>query len=455
MTNAQPPLLPAPKPGTTKPAEAAFAPSSPSELQRIAQIVSKETIGGALLIVAAVIAIVLANSPLSGWYEGLRDTNAGVRFGDWTFEMTVGHWAADGLLAVFFFMAGLELKREFIEGDLRKPSRAIVPIAAAAGGVIVPALIYLFFAGNDPRLAHGWAIPTATDIAFAVAVLAVVGSKLPLALRTFLLTLAVVDDLIAIVIIAIAYTSSVSFGHLFAALIPLAGYWLLAHHGRNLFRHDKGAAWFLLLPLGILVWALFYLSGIHATIAGVLLGFSVPVRPGKGETGDELSLAETFEHRFRPLSAGICVPLFAFFSAGVSFEGMNFAAFTSPVVLGIALGLILGKPIGITLAVFLTTRVRRINLDPAIKWLDVIALAMLAGIGFTVSLLISELAFPIGVPEHELSKSAILIASTIAAIAGGTFLWFRGRAHERMDAEQAKSDAAAAEKAAHDQLASQ
>lgn len=445
MTNA-----PASQTDTDRQEETAFAPSSPSELQRIAQIVSKETIGGGLLIVAAVIAIVLANSPLSGWYEGLRDTKAGFQFGDWSFEMTVGHWAADGLLAVFFFLAGLELKREFIEGDLRKPSRAVVPIAAAAGGVIVPALIYILFAGNDPQLAHGWAIPTATDIAFAVAVLAVVGSKLPLALRTFLLTLAVVDDLIAIVIIAIAYTSALSLGHLLAALVPLAGYWLLAHYGRNLFRKDKGAAWFLLLPLGIIVWTLFYLSGIHATIAGVLLGFSVPVRPARGETGDEMSLAETFEHRFRPLSAGICVPLFAFFSAGVSFAGMDFAALTSPLVLGIALGLIVGKPIGITLAVFLTTRVRRINLDPAIKWLDVVAVSMIAGIGFTVSLLISELAFPIGVPEHELSKSAILIASTFAAICGGIFLWLRGRAHERSAAAQT-----AAEKATKDQQASQ
>lgn len=418
--------------------ETAFAPASPSELERIGHIISRETIGGALLIAAAAIAIVLANSPLGGWYEGLRDTTAGFAFGDAKFEMSVGQWAADGFLAVFFFLAGLELKREFVAGDLRSPSRAVVPIAAAVGGVVVPALIYFAFAANDPSVAHGWAIPTATDIAFAIAVLAVVGSKLPLALRTFLLTLAVVDDLIAIGIIAIFYTSSLAIGYLLAALVPLAGYWLLAHYGRNLFRTDKGAAWFLLLPLGVLVWALFYLSGVHATIAGVLLGFSVPVRPARGESEEDMSLAEMFEHRFRPLSAGICVPIFAFFSAGVSFAGLDVAALTSPVALGIALGLLLGKPIGIMTAVFLTTRVRQINLDPAIRWLDVLALSMLASIGFTVSLLISELSFPLGDPANELAKSAIFIASGTAAVVGGGFLWLRGRAHER-EAEAARA----------------
>lgn len=419
--------------------EAAFAPATTdadrSEVARLSAIMSKETIGGGLLIAAAALGIVLANSPLAEWYFGLRDSYAGVRVGEWSFEMSIGHWAADGFLAVFFFLAGLELKREFVAGDLRKPSRAAIPIVAAFGGVAVPALIFVAINWSSPDTLHGWAIPTATDIAFAIAVLAVVGSKLPLALRTFLLTLAVVDDLIAISIIAIFYTSALQLWYLIAAMVPLALYWIVAHRRRDLFRRDLGAAWYMLLPLGLACWMLFYLSGVHATIAGVLLGFAVPVRPRGKEDPSLPSLAETFEHRFRPLSAGICVPIFAFFSAGVSFSGLggDGDGLLAPVSLGIMLALLLGKPLGITLAVWLTTRVRGINLDASIRWLDVFALATLAGIGFTVSLLIAELSFPVGDPSHELAKIAIFIASGIAAIVGGGMLWFRGRSHARAD----------------------
>ena len=425
-----------PPPSSTETAEArAFAPSDLNELQRISAIMSKETIGGALLIVAAIVAIVLANSPLSDWYTGLRDSTAGVRLGEWEFSMTLGHWAADGFLAVFFFLAGLELKREFVAGDLRSPKRAVVPIAAAFGGVAVPALIFVAFNLGSPETLRGWAIPTATDIAFAIAVLAVVGSRLPLALRTFLLTLAVVDDLIAIVIIAIFYTTALQVWALLGALVPLALYWVIAHRRRDLFRDDKGAAWFVLLPIGLACWALVYLSGIHATIAGVLLGFAVPVRPKEGtrDTAEGPSLAEEFEHRFRPLSTGICVPIFAFFSAGVPFAGLDggAAALASPVALGIIVGLVVGKPIGITLAVWLTTRFRGIELDRSIRWPDVFALAMLAGIGFTVSLLVAELSFPMGHPAHELAKIAIFAASGIAAVVGGGVLWRRGQIYER------------------------
>ena len=416
--------------------EPAFSPVSPTERERLSALMSKETVGGALLVGAAILAVILANSPLAAWYEGLRETVAGVRFGDWEFSMSLSHWAADGFLAVFFFLAGLELKREFVAGDLSNPARAVVPVAAAFGGVAVPALIYFAFTAGT-GLERGWAIPTATDIAFAIAVLAVVGSRLPLALRTFLLTLAVVDDLIAIVIIAVFYPSDLHFGYLLGALVPLALYALIAHRRRELFRLDRGAAWFVLLPIGLVCWGLVYLSGVHATIAGVLLGFAVPVHAAhsRGGANDPTrepgpGLAEIFEHRFRPLSAGICVPIFAFFSAGVSFAGFTdpAAAFT-PVTLGIALGLVLGKPIGITLTVWLTTRVRQINLDPAIRWADVFALATVAGIGFTVSLLIAELSFPVGHPEHEGAKIAILVASTVAAFAGGALLAWRGRRH--------------------------
>src|SRR5690606_15351843 len=275
----------------------------------------------------------------------------------------------DGLLAIFFCLVGRELKREFVAGDLRRFSTAVVPVAAAAGGVAVPALLYLAMVGRDPALVGGWAIPTATDIAFAVAVLALIGSHLPGPLRIFLLTLAVVDDLIAITIIALFYTEAISLVPLLSGLGVIAVYGALAQRYRQFFGLKPAAAWLVLLPLGAVAWALIHASGIHATIAGVLLGFTIPVlhrrrdRVAEGEAG----LAEVFEHRFRPLSAGIAVPVFAFFSAGVALGGLDgfLSALRDPVTIGVVVALVLGKPIGIGATTWLTTRVRGTDLDPA------------------------------------------------------------------------------------------
>ncbi|HEY9478323.1 MAG TPA: Na+/H+ antiporter NhaA [Microbacteriaceae bacterium] len=405
-----------------------------AEALRIGAILRKETVGGALLVAAAAVAILWANSPASASYFALRDLSFG--YAPWQLELTLGQWSADGLLAIFFFLVGLELKREFVAGDLRSPSKAIVPVAAAAGGVLVPALIYLWITWGDPAAMRGWAIPTATDIAFAVAVLAVIGSHLPGALRLFLLTLAVVDDLIAIVIIAFFYTSDLNPMALALTVVPLALYTFLAQKYRKFFRLNAPAAWIILLPIGVLAWVLLHASGIHPTVAGVLLGFAVPVLRAGGESGP--GLAEIFEHRFRPISTGVAVPIFAFFSAGVALGGPDGLgdALRSPVTLGVIAALVLGKPIGIVTTTFLMTKLTRAELDSAVKWIDLTGVAFLGGIGFTVSLLVAELSFGQG-RHHDEAKVAVIVASLAAAFLASLVLRFRNRQYRILEAEEA------------------
>ncbi|GAA3030627.1 Na+/H+ antiporter NhaA [Gordonia defluvii] len=409
------------------PGQQAFSPASTRETLRIVDTLRKETVGGFLLVGAAVTALIIANSPFSGAYTTARDTVVG--YGPWHLDLSLGHWAADGLLAVFFFLIGLELKREFVEGDLRSPRTAMVPVLAAVGGVVVPAVIYLLVNRGGPG-SHGWAIPTATDIAFAVAVLAVVGSSLPASLRLFLLTLAVVDDLIAIVIIAVVYTDHLKWVPLLVSLIPLAVFAGLSHRYSDWFSRSPWAAWVVLLPLGIVCWGFVHASGIHATIAGVLLGFAVPVRRGSTPANPD-GLAGQFEHRFRPLSAGFAVPVFAFFSAGVGFSGGGSlgGALSDPIAVGIIAGLLLGKPIGIMGTTWLTLAVSRTKLSPGVRWPDIFGMSLLAGIGFTVSLLVAELTFRGDPVSLDHAKIAILTASTAAAVLAGALLFARNRHH--------------------------
>ncbi|MEX3650773.1 Na+/H+ antiporter NhaA, partial [Mycolicibacterium porcinum] len=304
------------------------------EWQRVSELLRTETVGGALLLAAAGAALVWANSPWSGGYHRLSEFVVGPQ--SLHLNLSLSAWAADGLLAIFFFVVGVELKREFVAGDLRDPARAALPIAAAVGGMVVPAAIFVginLFSGH-PENIDGWAVPIATDIAFALAVLAVVSTHLPAALRIFLLTLAVVDDLLAITVIAVFFTDHVALGPLAAALIPI---------GLYAFAVQRGARqWWILLPPAVLAWALVHASGVHATVAGVVLGFTVPV------LGRHAS-AEHFEHLVRPLSAGFAVPVFAFFAAGVTVGGWSgFAdALSHPVTIGVIAGLVLGKPIGV------------------------------------------------------------------------------------------------------------
>ncbi|GAA1265279.1 Na+/H+ antiporter NhaA [Pseudonocardia aurantiaca] len=403
------------------------------EVRRIGDILRAETVGGVLLVAAAAVALIWANSPWSDVYREL----SGLRVGPSALhlDLTLAQWASDGLLAIFFFVAGLELKREFVAGDLRDPRRAMLPVAAAVGGMAVPALIYVAFnasAGSDALA--GWAIPTATDIAFALAVLAIISTHLPAAMRTFLLTLAVVDDLLAIVIIAVFYTRSVEPLPLLLAVIPLGLFALLVQR--------RVRSWWLLLPLAAITWVLVHESGVHATVAGVLLGFTVPVirraeGPGPG-------LAEHFEHRFRPLSAGVAVPVFAFFAAGVSIAGAGGLGATlgDSVTLGIVFGLVAGKSMGVFGSTWLVQRFTHARLADGLNWWDVLGLALLGGIGFTVSLLIGELAFSAGSERDDHVKIGVLLGSLVAALLATIVLRVRNGHHRRMCAEEERdSDA--------------
>jgi Na+:H+ antiporter, NhaA family len=407
-----------------------------SETARIADILRKETVGGALLLLGTLVAMVWANSPAGGSYEALRDVEVGPEA--LHLHLSLGTWAADGLLAIFFFVAGLELKREFVAGDLREPRRAALPIAAAVGGMAVPALFFVLFnLGRDDDALRGWAIPSATDIAFALAVLAVISTHLPAALRTFLLTLAVVDDLLAIVVIAVFYTADFSVGFLLLSLVPLAVFGLLVQR--------RIRSWWLLLPLAALTWIFMHESGVHATVAGVLLAFTVPVVRSQAAGGPDAGpgLAEHFEHRFRPISAGIAVPVFAFFSAGVAVGGLSglAASLADSVALGIALGLVAGKAVGITAATWMVSRFTRARLDPDLGWPDVLGLALLGGIGFTVSLLITELAYGLGSPTYDHAKVGILGGTLVAALLATALLRLRNRRYRRIDeAERVDAD---------------
>ena len=400
-----------------------FARGSWPETSRIAELLRQETLGGVLLIGAALLALVAAN--VGDLYAEVRDTVVGPSA--LHLDLTLGTWASDGLLAIFFFVVGLELKREFVAGDLRDPRRAAIPIVAAVGGMVVPAAIYLAVnLGADDGTARGWAIPTATDIAFALAVLAVISTHLPSGLRTFLLTLAIVDDLLAITIIAFFYTDDLEVVWLLAALVPIAAFAALVHR--------RVRAWWLLLPLAILAWGLVHASGVHATVAGVLLGFAVPVLRRDGHDGP--GLAEHFEHVFRPLSAAVAMPVFAFFSAGVALDGWDeFAdALDHPITLGIVLGLVAGKTIGVFATTWLAATLTHAELDDDLSWWDVLGVAALGGIGFTVSLLIGELAFGIGSEADEHAKIGVLVGSLLAASAAAVVLRTRNRVYRRIEA---------------------
>src|SRR3954470_5124789 len=410
-----------------------FSPGSWTEASRISDILRKETVGGVLLLVGTLVALVWANSPWAEGYTQLRDTVVGPAA--LHLDLSLGAWAADGLLAIFFFVAGLELKREFVAGALRDPRRAALPVAAAVGGMALPAVVYALTNVGGGGLA-GWAIPTATDIAFALAVLAVISTHLPSGLRTFLLTLAVVDDLLAITIIAVFYTSQLHVAWLLLALVPLAAFGVLVQ--------KRVRSWWLLLPLAVLTWGLVHASGVHATVAGVLLAFTVPVVRSPAAGGPEAGpgLAEHFEHRFRPISAAVAVPVFAFFAAGVTVGGLSglVDSLQDRVALGIVAGLVVGKLVGISGATWLVARFTGASLDENLGWPDVLGLALLGGIGFTVSLLIGELAFGPDSERDAHVKVGVLVGTLTAALLATVVLRLRNRRYRRL-AEREQVDA--------------
>lgn len=374
---------------------------------RLRSWVTRETTGGILLLAAAAVALLWANSPLHEAYRALSDFVIGPAA--LHLDLSLSSWAADGLLAIFFFVVGVELKYEVVAGSLRHPREAAVPVCAAVGGMAVPAIIYVSVVSalGDREALQGWAIPTATDIAFALAVLAIFGRGLPRALRTFLLTLAVVDDLLAIIIIAIFYTDDLNVGLLAAAGAAIVVFALVAR--------SRAPRWWLLIPIALVAWTLMHASGVHATIAGVLMGLVVPAVAVHGE-------AHPRTHRYQeavgPISAGIALPIFAFFAAGVSLiegDGGPLDVLGQPVVPAIAFGLVLGKLIGVLGTTALVTRLTPLRLSDEIGLRDLVPVGLLCAIGFTVALLIAELSFPDGAHTAG-AKIAILIGTFAAAL---------------------------------------
>ena len=412
-----------------------------SERTWLLRVLRLETVGGILMLTAACVALIWANTRWVDSYQAL----IGYEFGPEALHLhlPLSVWAADFLLAFFFFLAGLELKHEVQVGTLSRPSQAAVPVVAAAGGMIVPALIYLVMTGGLPVERTGWGIPMATDIAFALAVLAIMGRGLPLALRAFLLTLAVVDDLGAITVIAIFYSDEFHLAYLAASVALVALWWFLQHRRID----SRGAAWAIYVPLALVIWYTTHESGIHATVAGVAMGLATRVSHAPGELQ---SPGDRAEWKLRPFVAGLAVPVFAFASAGVTVRDVGTSpasvdplsdTLTSPVALGVMIGLLVGKPIGVVGGAWLMARFTRASLNPALKWADVVAVGVLAGIGFTVSLLIAELAFEDDLQLLTDAKIGILAATMGAALLSALVLWRRRSAlDELLAAEEADSD---------------
>jgi NhaA family Na+:H+ antiporter len=370
------------------------------------RIFSHDAAGGVVLILATMAALIVANSPLHDWYLGALDAPLSITLGGTGLTKPLILWINDGLMAVFFFLIGLELKHEVLQGKLRRPSDIVLPGMAALGGMAVPALIYLAFnAGTEPR---GWAIPTATDIAFALGVLALVGKGLPSGLKSFLLTLAILDDLGAIIIIAVFYTDHLQLTYLALTLIPLAGLFLL--HRRRTGRVAPA------LLLGVILWVLVLKSGVHATLAGVITAFFIPIKDHDGH-----SPLHRLEHGLAPYVAFLIVPLFAFANAGLNFDGMSLAAFASPLTLGVASGLLFGKFVGIMVGTWLLVRFGFALLPEGADWVHMSGIAFLAGIGFTMSLFIGGLSFGEGT-QMDAVRLGVLAASGLAALAGFTLL---------------------------------
>ena len=383
----------------------------------LARYLRTETVGGALLLLAAAIALVWVNTPAGDSYQALRDFHLGPSA--LQLNLSIDAWAQDGLLAVFFFIAGIEVKREMVVGELSDRKSATLPVVAALGGVLTPALVALAVGWGTPGIDKAWAVPVAPDIAFALGVLALTGSRLPASARVFLLSLAVVDDLVAIVIIAVLFTDGLALGWVAVALGCLAVY-AYAQHRR--------VTWTALYaPLALLTWYAVHQTGIHATFAGVALGLLTRVRSSDADRarGEQSSPASRLEHRIQPFSAGFCVPLFALFAAGVPLTGAVLAHLPHDrIAVAIVAGLLFGKVVGIFGTSWLAIKLGLAGRPRSLGNRDLLALSVLGGIGFTVSLLVAELGLG---EEAANAKAAVLIASAIASVLGAAMLVRRGR----------------------------
>lgn len=396
-----------------------FAEVSSDEERWLSKALKDETFGGILLLTAAALAMIVANSLFSDDYSKFLDYKIG--FAALSIKMSVLHWISDGLLAIFFLVAGLELKHELTHGSLSKPSQALVPVVAAIAGMGLPIAIYVFMVRGNSEAAAGWGIPMATDIAFALAVLAIAGRSLPNELRAFLLTVAVVDDLGAITVIAIFYSDKTKVPYLGLTVALLILYWLVQRF--NL------ARWYIAVPLGLSIWWATYNSGIHATVAGVAIALLTRNHIRLGELQSPADLAEKF---LRPISVALVIPLFAFASAGVDLRSVGFSqTVTSSISMAIIVALVLGKAVGVLGGTYLVTRLTKATLNSNLRWSDVISIGFLAGIGFTVSLLIAELSYAESKVLMADAKVGILMGSLIASVLAVLVLRIRTRAINR------------------------
>lgn len=376
-------------------------------LQLIQRFLKLESAGGILLLLSAVAAMLLANSPLSEQYNNFLNLPVSIQIGHFTIDKTLIHWINDGFMAVFFILVGMEVKKELFEGSLSSYQQAIFPAIAAIGGMIIPAIVYWFIAKQDPSLVNGWAIPMATDIAFALGIMALLSKQVPLPLKIFLLALAIIDDLGAIVVIALFFSHGLSVQALFFSAITIIALVLL-----NRFKVSALCAY---MVVGAILWASVLKSGVHATLAGVIIGFCIPLNGKNGEKP-----LHDFEHILAPWSSFIILPLFAFANAGVSFEGLNFTMLSSPLLLAIALGLIIGKPVGVFSFSYISVKLGLAKLPNGVNFKQIFAVALLCGIGFTMSMFLASLAFEADAGEtiNTLSRLGILLGSTISAVIG-------------------------------------
>ncbi len=379
----------------------------------IAEFLRLESAGGIILVGTALIAMLLVNSPLAGYYFALLETPLSIHVGQIGLAKPLLLWINDGLMAVFFFLVGLELKREVLEGELSQPSQIVLPGLAALGGLAVPAAIYAYFNWGDPVTMAGWAIPSATDIAFAVGVLSLLGNRVPPSLKIFLLTVAIFDDLGAIIIIAVYYS-----GNLSALSLVLAGIAALVLFLLNKKGIARPAAYVL---VGIVLWVAVLKSGIHATLAGVVLALFIPLKTNRKE---EQSLLRHFEHRLHPWVAYGVLPVFAFANAGISFHGLTLASLLDPVPLGIATGLFFGKLSGVLLATGIAVSFGLAKLPSGARWPEMCGIALVCGVGFTMSFFIGSLAFE-DAPEYATGvRLGVLAGSLLSAVTGYLVLRF-------------------------------
>tara|TARA_B100000676_G_scaffold238001_1_gene238228 strand:- start:108 stop:1367 length:1260 start_codon:yes stop_codon:yes gene_type:complete len=397
----------------------------------IRRFLQTESASGVLLIIFSVLAIILANSDLSYYYYLVKNTYLTIHIDDFLLKETVHHWVNDGLMAIFFLVIGLELKREMINGNLSTISSVILPGIAAVGGMVVPAAVYLMINSNQPLATPGWAIPTATDIAFSLAVLSILGSRVPVGLKIFLLSLAIIDDLGAVMVIALYYTADISFTYLSYALGSFIALMVL-----NLLNVRFLSVY---LFVGLFLWYFILHSGVHTTIAGVILAATIPFSVKKSD----YSPLKFLEEKLHTFSGFIILPLFAFFNADIDLDSLSVTSLSNTVPLGIMLGLLLGKPVGITLLTYISVKLKLCNLPSNVSIVDILGVSFLCGIGFTMSLFINTLAFSEGADlmfGQQYSKSGIFFGSILSGIIGYLILKVQLKDEVVLDNESEKLD---------------